>query len=234
MNTKSIDFTPFIEFDSNPFILFSSNGRLIYVNSSAEVLLGHVSQKEVFNLALSYAPQDFGFKNTNIELSYDVFNFHAIMVGYENEEELAIRLYNKPIVSTVRTFKHSTLITTDINILLEANIALFKNRYKDNKLKLLVDQDIPEFKIDQNSIAKLMRDILELFKTSNAIDISLKMVIGSHIIIDNKKSSLVEISIKGTDSSLTIESSLTDLAKNNHVKIIQNSSNIKLEIPIIL
>ena len=233
MNITSIDFKPFIEFDSNPFILFNSSAKLIYLNTSAEILLGHISQKELFNLALSYAPKDFGFKQTNIDLHYDVFNFHAIMVGYENEEELAIRFYNKPTIINPRTLEQSKLILTDINILLEANIYLFKNKYKSNKLKLLVDQEIPHIKTDQNSISKLIRDTLEMFHDASFIDISLKMVIGSHIIINDKKFPLIELALKADKHTIILNSNTKELAKENHVKIVYKDSTVKLEIPVI-
>ncbi|MCW8821741.1 MAG: hypothetical protein OQK45_05915, partial [Sulfurovum sp.] len=194
MNTTSIDFKAFIEWDNSPFILFSDQGKILYLNNAAEILFGYVSKKELYDIALSYAPQSFGYKTTSLALNYDSFSFHAITIGYENEEQISLRLYNTPRLKTTHKVETEKLITTDINILLEANIALFRIK-NTNPLKLLTDQDLPAFKIDQNTFSKLLRKIFDTFRASDSIDISLKLLFGQHVIIDNKKEALVQLSI---------------------------------------
>ena len=116
MNTTSIDFQAFIEWDNNPFILFSAQGKILYLNNAAEILFGYVSKKELYDIALSYAPQSFGYKTTSLTLNYDSFMFHAITIGYENEEQISLRLYNTPRIKPTRKIESDKLIITDINI----------------------------------------------------------------------------------------------------------------------
>ena len=160
MNTTLINFESFVEWDNSPFILFSNQEKILYLNNAAEILFGYVAKKELYDIALSYAPQSFGYKTTSLSLSYDSFVFHAITVGYENEEQISLRLYNAPRIKHTHKLETNKFITTDINILLEANIALFKTK-NENPLTLLTDQDLPPFKIDQNNFSKLLRKTLD-------------------------------------------------------------------------
>jgi len=232
MNTTLIDFKSFIEWDNNPFILFSDQGKILYLNNAAEILFGYVSKKELYDIALSYAPQSFGYKTTTLELNYDSFSFHAVTIGYENEEEISLRLYNTPRLKTTRKIDTEKLITTDINILLEANIALFKTK-NTNPLKLLTDQDLPAFKIDQNSFSKLLRKTFDTFRASDSIDISLKLLFGQHVIIDNIKEPLVQLSILANGRYVDTDEEIRTLAAKSQIKCLLKEHSIKLEIPLI-
>ncbi|WP_309497663.1 hypothetical protein [Sulfurovum sp.] len=232
MNTTLINFEPFVEWDNNPFILFSDQGKILYLNNAAEILLGYVSQKELYNIALSYAPQNFGYKSTTLSLAYDTFNFYSITVGYESEEQISLRLYNTPRIQTNHKLETDKYITTDINILLEANIALFQTRNM-NPLKLLTDQDIPAFKIDQNNFSKLLRKILNAFRASDSIDISLKFLIGQHVMIEGKKESLIQLCILANGRYTDTDNEIRSLADKSHIKCLLEEKRIKLEVPLI-
>ncbi len=232
MNTISIDFRPFVEWDNNPFILFDYKGKIIYLNNASEILFGYVSKKEIYDIAVSYAPQNFGYKTTSISLSYDTFIFHAITIGYENEEHISIRLYNTPRLKPRYKIEKNTLITTDINILLEANLALFWTK-NTNPLKLLTDQDLPPFKIDQNNFSKLLRKILDTFRASDSIDISLKLLFGQFVIIENRKESIVELAITANGRYVDRDNDIASLADDTQVRCFLKESSIKLEIPLI-
>jgi len=232
MNTTLINFEAFVEWDNSPFILFNQQGRILYLNHSAEILFGYVSKKELYDITLSYAPQSFGYKTTTLSLSYDSFMFYAITVGYENENEISLRLYNTPRIKPKRKLESNKLIVTDINILLEANIALFKTK-NTNPLKLLTDQDLPAFKIDQNNFSKLLRKALDAFRASDSIDISLKLLIGQQVIIDNKKESIVQLSIKANGRYADTDNEIQTLASQSQIKCLLQEHAIKLEIPLI-
>ena len=231
MNTLSIDFQPFVEWDNSPFILFSNEGKILYLNNAAEILFGYVSKQELYDIALAYAPQSFGYKTTTLTLNYDSFNFYAVTVGYENEEHISIRFYNTPRVKPSVPLETGKLITTDINILLEANIALFKT--KNNRLQLLTDQDIPPFKIDQNNFSKLLRKTLDAFRSSNAISITLKLLIGEHVIISGKKESIVQLSVEANGRYNDTDAEIKALANQSHISVLLKEHVIKLEIPLI-
>jgi len=233
MNINLINFESFIEWDSSPFVLFNHQGKILYLNSACEILFGYVSKKELYDIALSYAPQNFGYKNTSLTLNYDSFQFHAITVGYENEEQISLRLYHAPRILPKHKVETDKFISTDINILLEANIALFRTK-NTNPLKLLTDQDLPSFKIDQNNFSKLLRKVLNAFRSSDSIDISLKLVIGQHVIIDNKKESIIQLLIQANGRYIDDDEEIITLAANSQIKPLLKEHSIALEIPLLL
>lgn len=232
MNTASINFQSFVEWDNSPFILFSNQGKILYLNNAAEILFGYASKKELYDIAVSYAPQSFGYKTTSLSLNYDSFLFHAITVGYENEEQISLRLYNTPRIKPRGKIETDKFILTDINILLEANIALFKTK-NPNPLRLLTDQDLPPFKLDQNNFSKLLRKTLNAFRASDSIDISLKLLIGQHVIIDDKKESLIQLSIEANGRYTDSDEEIRLLAAESQIKSLLREHAIKLEIPLI-
>jgi hypothetical protein len=227
-----IHFEPFVEWDNSPFILFSSEGKVDYVNHSAELLLGVVSHKKLFQLALDYANDTFGYKTTSLPLTYDTFLFHAITVGYEDETHISLRLYHTPHIPTTKRVETATLIQTNLNMLLEANIMLFKTQ-NSNELTLLVDQELPEFKIDQNSFSKLLRKTLNAFRKADAIHITLKLLIGQHILINNQKIPLAGLQIEANGRYVESDDEITTLASNSQVKALLKEHSIGLEIPLI-
>ena len=228
----NFNFESFIEWDNSHFILFSNQGKILYLNNAAEILFGYVSQKELYHIAVSYAPQDFGYKTTTISLSYDSFEFYALSVGYENEEEISLRLYNAPRIKSTHKVEQNKLISTDINILLEANIALFRTKYS-NELKLLADQDLPAFKIDQNNFSKILRKMLDAFRSEKSINITLKLLIGQQVIIDNKKESIVQLSVCANGRYSDRDEELSTLTAQSQIKCLLQESAIILEIPLI-
>ncbi|HSR74473.1 MAG TPA: hypothetical protein VLL31_06480 [Sulfurovum sp.] len=227
-----INFQSFVEWDNSPFILFNNQGKILYLNNAAELLFGYVSKKELYDIALSYAPQTFGYKTTSLPLNYDAFLFHAITVGYENEEQISMRLYNAPRVKSTHKIEMDKLILTDVNILLEANIALFRTK-NSNPLKLLTDQDLPPFKIDQNIFSMLLRKIFDTFRASDSIDISLKLLFGQHVIIDNKKEAIAQLSIQANGRYADADTEILTLAAKSHIKCLLKEHAIILEIPLI-
>ncbi|MEA1879110.1 MAG: hypothetical protein U9N11_00475 [Campylobacterota bacterium] len=237
MNTTSINFQSFVEWDNSPFILFSNEGKIVYLNANAEILLGYVTHSELYNIALSYAPKNFGYKTTLLNLNYNNYNFYSITVGYENEEQLSLRLYSAPRVQQMEKLKTNTLATTDINILLEANISLFKNT-NNTTLTLLTDQDLPPFKIDQNNFSKLLRKSLDMFCEGDTIRIELKLVIGQYILIENKKRSIIKFSISSDLNSSSSHyqekrNEIDILAQKSHITPIFIDGSMMLEIPLI-
>lgn len=227
------NFESFVEWDNSPFILFDNQGKIAYLNHSAEILFGHVSRKELYDIAVAYAPKNFGYKTTTLSLAYESFIFYAITVGYECELYISLRLYNSPKIKPVHTLEKQKLITTDINILLAANMALFQSK-NSNQLTLLVDQDLPSFKLDQNHFSKLLRKIFHAFRASDSIHISLKLLIGQHVIIEQHKVPILQFSIVANGRYHDTDTALSTLTAKSHIKILFQEKSIKLEIPLIL
>ena len=232
MNTESINFQNFIDWDNSPFILFSSLGKILYLNNAAEILFGYVSKQELYDLALAYAPQNFGYKTTTMSLNYDSFTFYAITVGYENEDQISIRFYNAPRVKSTTPIEREKLVSTDINLLLEANIALFRTK-NSNTLQLLTDHDIPAFKLDQNNFSKLLRKTLESFRSSDSIHITLKLLTGEHVIIEGKKKPIIQLAVEANGRYSDADEEIKQIAVKCHITHLLKERSIKLEIPLI-
>ena len=232
MNTTSIDFQSFLDWDNSPFILFNSSSKILYLNNAAEILFGYVSKKELYDLALSYAPQNFGYNTTTLSLNYDAFTFYAITVGYENEDQISIRFYNAPRIKSNIPIERDKLVNTNINLLLEANIALFKTK-NSNPLQLLTDHDIPMFKIDQNNFSKLLRKTLDSFRSSDSIHITLKLLTGEHVIIAGKKKAIVQLSVEANGRYTDADEEIKNIAMQCHITQLLKERAIKLDIPLI-
>jgi len=232
MNTTSIDFQPFVDWDNSPFILFDPTGKILYLNNSAEILFGYASKKELYDLALAYAPQNFGYKTTTLTLTYDTFNFYAITVGYENEEQLSIRFYHAPRIKNATPIEREKFATTDINLILEANIALFQTK-NSNALQLLTDPDLPSLKIDQNRFSKLLRKVLDAYRASDSIRIVLKLLVGEHVIIDGKRTPIAQLFIEANGRYSDTDAEIRALAEQCHINCSLGEHSIKLDIPLI-
>ena len=231
--SSEIDFQSFLDWDNSPFVLFDSNGKILYLNNSAEILLSYVSKKELYDIALSYAPQSFGYKTSTLSLNYDSFCFYAITIGYENEDQISIRFYNAPRAKSATPIERDKLVETDINLLLEANISLFRTK-NSNSLKLLTDHDLPMLRMDQNSFSKLLRKTLDSFRSSDSIDITLKLIIGEHVIIGGKKKPILQLIIIANGRYNDQDNEIQILATENHITSILKERMIKLEIPLIV
>ncbi len=232
MNTESIDFQFILENDGSPIIVFDHQGRILWLNNAAEILLGYVESRNLFEIALAHAPKDYGSKTTLMDLRYRQLLFYAVSVSYNSDDWVALRLYYRPRAGEKRHLEAERLIPTDINNLLEAAITLFKMQYKQ-KLSLLTDQDLPPLRIDQNNFSKLLRKALESFRRSSQIEVSLKMTIGEFIIIDDKRYPMLRLKIKANGRYCDEDGILRDLAEKLQIVPLLEERSITLDIPFI-
>jgi len=232
MSINSINFKFFIENDSNPFLLFSNTGKLKYLNNSAEILMGSCNHKELFKIALSYAPKNFGYNKTVIDLSFGSFEFYGINVLYENEELLGMHLYNKPMAKIDDETLLEGYLLTDLNLLLQANIELFDIKYT-GQIKLLTDYDIPELQIHQNDFSLLLRHIFAQFEKSKKLDITMKIKLGERIIVKDKRYSIITLQVVASKRKSQEDKELELLALKNHINIHFKENSTTLEIPAI-
>jgi hypothetical protein len=230
---ESIDFRIFIENDSNPFVLFDFGGHIKYLNNSAEILLGYVNPKVIYDLALEYAPKSYGHKGILSNLEFDTFSFFSIMVGYEDDENIYIRLYNKPLIKQEKNVSKEMLIPTDVNSLLEANITLFEMQ-SDTKLALFVDQDLPMFKIDQNSFSKIIRKMLTSFVGSQSLSIDLKLLFGEYIVLSDVKYQILELILKSQTRTMGNDDEILQMVDQTCFTCQTKNDGFRLQLPIIL
>ncbi|CAA6818874.1 MAG: Unknown protein [uncultured Sulfurovum sp.] len=228
----SINFQFFIENDSNPFILFSNTGKIKYLNNSAEVLMGSCRPKEIFDLALTHAPQTFGFKKSILNLNFNSFQFYGINILYENDNYIGIHLYNKAIDKVEKEMVLDGFSSTDVNMLLQANMELFNMNY-EGKIRLLTDYDIPEFQMHQNNFSLLLRTLFSQFDSSKHLDINMKIKLGEQVMIKEKKYSIIVLELKSDTRKSEADKELKKMANKNCIDIQFKKGSITLEVPAI-
>ena len=97
----------------------------------------------------------------------------------------------------------------------------------------MTDQELPPFKIDQNNFSKLLRKTFDTFRASDSIDISLKLLFGQHVIIENKKESIVQLAVIANGRYADTDDEIRTLAAESQIKCLLQEHSIKLEIPLI-
>ena len=232
MNTNLTDFTFFIENDINPFILFCNEGSILYLNKSAEFLMGIDTQKEIFALALAHAPQSFGHKVTLMEIVFSSYEFYGINTLYNNDQEIGIQLYSRPRpkVAAEETLEGYTM--TDINLLLQANIELFNMQY-GGKLSLMTDYSMPEIQLHQNSFSLLLRKVLAQFENTKYLEITLTIKIGSKIIIGKKRYPIISLRLQADHRDTSKDRAIKKIALVHHMDTRFEKGTLLLEIPAI-
>jgi len=221
----------FIEFDYNPFILFNKNGKIISLNQEAQYLLGSVAPNELYQLALSYASENYGFKTTFLNLDYGKFRFFAICVGYENDEEIALRLYRYPELK-IETIEDSDTDLVNIYAILDLCISSNATKFSANFTKD-IDPTLPEVKLNTKSFIKVLNQIFESFKNSSKIKIKLYIKIGEYIKLKNKKYTLFAIELSGDRLNSADLEKIKDSAKSINSFIESGKKKIILNIPMI-
>jgi hypothetical protein len=219
-----------IEYDYNPFILFSSSGKVISLNAEAQFLLGSASTSELFELASSYSNITFGFKTTFLELEFGRYKFFGVTVGYENEDEIGIKLYQTP--SFKITQQKPTGELTNIYTLVD--LCISTNSINSSiKFTKEFDPTIPEIIINSNNFIKTLNKIYACFSDNKEIDTKIYCKVGEHIKFDNKKYSLFSILINAENKNIK---KINELKANIQESdfVIDIGEKISINIPMII
>ena len=217
-----------IEQDLNPFIIFDSNARVIKYNTEAEYLLSFVCAKKLYEYALNFAPQTYGFKNSYIDAEFNRNHYYAIMVGYEDDQFLALKLYKSVDSSRKKGAKKELLNSTNIYALIEVAI---NNTLRNSRVIKYLDPSLPELKLNAKAFLNLLNGALRVFDSCEEIEFSLKMKVAENIIIDNKRYPICAIEIKSKNSIST--DNLNHLTKDTNAVIFEKNSSITIEFPLI-
>ncbi len=218
-----------MENDYNPFILFSSNGKIISLNSEAQFLLGATQPHELFSLAQTYANITFGFKTTFLELEYDRYKFFAITVGYEDEDQIGIKLYQTPTykINTKKPEGELTNIFTITDLCIASNSISSKTTFIKS-----YDPTIPEIILNANNLIKLLNLIYKACQSSKHIETKIFYRVGEHIKFNDKKYSLFSIAITADKIDTSMAPDIEMLAEkyNFYVDI---GKKISINLPMI-
>ena len=218
-----------IEYDYNPFIIFDSRGKVVSLNAEAQFLLGSVTSKELFSIAQTYANLNFGFKTTFTELEFGRYKFFGLTVGYEDEEQIGIKLYQAPSFKINKPKPEGEL--TNIYTLVDLCISTssINNSIKYEKH---YDPTIPEIIINPNEFIKILNKMYLCVLDNEVVTTKIFYRVGEHIKFEDKKYSIFSIEVKANNYSTKVSQELQTLAQNSHFYIDIKKSLI-LNIPMI-
>jgi hypothetical protein len=181
-----------LEYDYNPFILFSSNGKIKSLNAQAQFLLGFASTSELFELCTTYANVTFGFKTTFLKLEFGRYKFFALSVGYENEDEIGIKLYQSPSFKLDNPKPDGELV----NIYTLVDLCILTNSINSNiSYTKEFDPTIPKIIIDTDKFIKLLNKTYSCFEENETINTKIFYRVGEHIKFEEKKYSIFSIEV---------------------------------------
>ena len=223
-------FEEWVELDLNPVLSFSSNAKIIYSNSEAQFLLNRIKQKELFDLALTYAPKTFGALTSYIDLNIKNYTFYAITIMYENEDEIHMKLYKSAMVKKENNLNIKNINVTNIFTLVDLAISTSKIKTNINFIKNY-DPSIPEFKLDASTFIKTLNQIFEAFKDKKNVTCSILLKIGEYIKIDGKKYSLISVEISSNEKS---DFSSINIKENSSFILTLDENKITIDLPLIL
>lgn len=223
-------FEEWVELDLNPILSFSSNAKIIYSNSEAQFLLNRIKQKELFDLALTYAPKTFGALTSYIDLTIKNYTFYAITVTYQNEDEIHMKLYKSAMVKKESKLNIKNINSTNIFTLVDLAISTSKIKNNINFTKNY-DPSIPEFKLDASTFIKTLNQVFDVFKDKESVTCSILLKIGEYIKIDEKKYSLISVEISSNEKS---DFSSLNIKETNSFIITTDETKITLDLPLIL
>ncbi|WP_373002354.1 hypothetical protein [Sulfurimonas sp.] len=207
-----------LEYDYNPFIIFSSNGKILSLNAEAQFLLGAASTNELFELTTTYANVSFGFKTTFLELEFGRYKFFALTVGYENEDEIGVKLYQSPSfkLNNPKPVGEMTNIYTLVDLCISTNSISSSIKYTKE-----FDPTIPEIIINTNKFIKLLNKIYSCFENNDTINTKIFYRVGEHIKFESKKYSIFSIEIKAEN---------LNQQKADELEVFASSTNFYIDI----
>ncbi len=224
-------FEEWVELDLNPVISFSSSGKLVYSNQEAQFLLSRIKQKELFDIALKYAPQTFGIETTYIDLNIKNYSFYAITVRYHDEDEIHMKLYKSAMVK--KKSQLSTKNTNITNIFTLVDLAISTRKIKSNaKFIKNYDPSIPEFKINASEFIKVLNLIYDVFESSEMLTTSVILKIGEYIRLEGKKHSIISVEVLSSTKCDTEAFTYKD--ENASFIVTKDEDKITIDLPLLL
>ena len=193
-------------------------------------MLNRIKQKELFDLALTYAPKTFGALTSYIDLTIKNYTFYAITVSYENEDEIHMKLYKSAMVKKESKLNIKNINTTNIFTLVDLAISTSKIKNNINFTKNY-DPSIPEFKLDASSFIKTLNQTFEAFSNRKNVSCSILLKIGEYIKIDGKKYSLISVEISSNENA---DFSTFTIKDNNSFIVTLEENKITIDLPLIL
>jgi hypothetical protein len=220
-----------IEYDYNPFITFNKDGKIQSINKEGQYLLGDVPGKTIFELALSYASASFGFKTTIVDLDFKNHKFFAILVGYESEHEIGIKLYKsrRKQFNPIKDIGESTNIYSLLDLCISASSLKSSAKFAKN-----FDPTLPDVRLHISDFTKILTNIYDSALNSSLIETSLYLKTGEIVRFEDKKYSIFTIDINADAISFVMDAKNESLANNLNCMVHVDRSCVSLAFPLII
>ncbi len=219
-----------IEFDYNPYLLFDKNGKILSLNNEAQYLLGYTDVAMLFELAVTYAGNSAGFKTSFLDLEFGRFRFFALMVGYEDEEEIGLRLYQSP------AFQYSKPAHTGdlVNIYTLIDLCISSNSIGTSTVFTKeLDPALPNIRLQTQRFIKFLNKVYTSHLPAESVQTKLYIRIGEYLRTDNKKYSLFSIDIQSDQVQKNKASEIRNIAEEMNVFVDFKENRTILNIPLI-
>lgn len=218
-----------LEYDYNPFVIFNASGKIISLNSEAQFLVGSTTPTELFDLAQTYASVSFGFKTTFVELEYGRYKFFGLTVGYEDENQIGIKLYQAPSFK-LNSQKPEGQLT---NVFTITDLCISTNSINSNSsYTKTYDPTIPDIIVNSNKLIKILNKMYSCVHNNETIETKVFYRIGEHIKFDDKKYSIFSISVIAQDIDKDKSVELKALAEKYNFYI-EISKHLTINIPMV-
>ena len=220
-----------IEYDFNPFILFNSSGKIVSLNTEAQYLLGATDASAIYKIATTYASSSFGFKTTFLELEFGRFKFFGITVGYEDEEQIGIRLYQLPSFQFTKQKPEGQLVNvyTLIDLCISSNSIGSQTKFVKE-----LDPTIPEIRLQTELFIKLLNKIYNAMSQNDKILTRLFFRVGEHIKYEGEKYSLFSIEVSAENINRKYASEIQHLAEENNLFTDVKERKVTINVPMIV
>lgn len=220
-----------IEYDFNPFILFNASGKIVSLNTEAQYLLGATDASAIYKIATTYASSSFGFKTTFLELEFGRFKFFGITVGYEDEEQIGIRLYQLPSFQFTKQKPEGQLVNvyTLIDLCISSNSIGSQTKFFKE-----LDPTIPEIRLHTELFIKLLNKIYMAMSVNEKIQTRLYFRVGEHIKYEGEKYSLFSIEISSSSITRKYISEIQHLAEENNLFADIKEQKVTINVPMIV
>lgn len=220
-----------IEFDYNPHLLFDKNGKILSLNNEAQHLLGHTDASLLFELAVTYAGNNAGFKTSFLDLEFGRFRFFALMVGYDDESELGLRLYQSP------AFQYSEPVHTGdlVNVYSIIDLCISSNSIASTtKFTKELDPTLPNMRLETQKFIKFLNKIYTSHLPSEHVKTKLYMRVGEYLRTEDKKYTLFSIEIESEHCLINKESEIRSMAEAMNIFVDFKNNKTTLNIPLII
>jgi len=219
-----------IEFDYNPYLQFDRNGKILSLNNEAQYLLGYTDAAALFELAITYANTNAGFKTSFIDLEFGRFRFFALMVGYDNEDEIGLRLYQSPAFHYSKPASSGDLV----NIYTLIDLCVSSNSIgNDITFTKELDPTIPDIRLQTESFIKLLNKIYAAHSNATEIQTKLYFRVGEYIRTENKKYTLFSIEVKSENINTNKSSEIRKMSEEMNIFVDFKANKTILNIPLI-